>query len=306
MGAEGTDSGPASEASPEATTDPADFVETVVDAVASTVPAIRGGLPGRRMAAEGQNPSGERQLAADVHADRLLLGRMRALAAVGEYASEERPAVVDAGDGPLSVAVDPLDGSSNLKPNAVLGTVLAVYDSPLPADGDALVASAYVLYGPVTTMVVAREGAVSEYLVENGRRRLLRDDVTLPDDPVVYGFGGRVPDWTPSFAAYAREVERELKLRYGGSMIGDVSQVLTYGGVFAYPALESAPEGKLRLQFEGYPVAHLIESAGGRSSDGSQSILDVDPSTLHGRVPVHVGNTSYIDRLEAALADDDT
>jgi fructose-1,6-bisphosphatase I len=298
MGAE-TDAGVSDASGDEADADP---VETIIEAVAATVPAIRGGLPGRRVAAGDENPSGERRLAADVHADQLLLSRMRALAAVGEYASEERPAVVDAGEGRLSVAVDPLDGSSNLKPNAALGTVLSVYDAPLPAEGSDLLASAYVLYGPITTMVVARDGQVDEYLVENGQRELIRGDVRLPDDPVVYGFGGRVNDWTDAFTTYAREVERELKLRYGGAMIGDVSQVLTYGGVFAYPALQSAPDGKLRLQFEGYPVAHLIETAGGRSSDGTKSIIDVEPSDLHSRVPVHVGNDPYIERLEAVLA----
>jgi len=85
-------------------------------------------------------------------------------------------------------------------------------------------------------------------------------------------------------------------------MIADVSQVLTYGGIFAYPALESAPSGKLRLQFEGNPIGYIIESAGGASSDGDRSLLSVEPTELHGRVPVHVGNPELIDRLEAALS----
>jgi fructose-1,6-bisphosphatase I len=84
-------------------------------------------------------------------------------------------------------------------------------------------------------------------------------------------------------------------------MIGDVNQVLTYGGVFAYPALDSAPDGKLRLQFEGNPIAYIVETAGGRSSDGSRSLLDVPAEEIHQRVPVHLGNTALIERLEAAL-----
>ena len=86
-------------------------------------------------------------------------------------------------------------------------------------------------------------------------------------------------------------------------MIGDVSQVLEYGGVFAYPALESAPNGKLRLQFEGNPIGYIIECAGGRSSDGSRSLLEVEPTELHQRVPLHVGNADLVDRLEAALGE---
>jgi len=80
-----------------------------------------------------------------------------------------------------------------------------------------------------------------------------------------------------------------------------VNQVLTYGGVFAYPGLESAPEGKLRLQFEANPVGYVIRAAGGRTSDGDGSILDVDPDGLHDRTPTHLGNASLIERLESAL-----
>ncbi len=78
--------------------------------------------------------------------------------------------------------------------------------------------------------------------------------------------------------------------------------MLTYGGTFGYPALESRPEGKLRLQFEGNPIGYVVERAGGRSSNGTQSLLTVEPDALHDRTPLHVGNDELIDRLEAALA----
>ncbi|ODR81431.1 fructose-bisphosphatase [Haladaptatus sp. W1] len=275
-------------------------VDTILTTVAAAAPEIRGGLTGRRRKADEENPSGEIQMAADVWADEHLEAELTAIEGVGEFASEEREHVVECGEG-LSVAIDPLDGSSNLKSNNSMGTIVGIYDAPLPAKGTDLVAAAFVLFGPITTMMVARDGSVTEYVVENGEQRVVTEDVTLPDDPTVYGFGGRVPDWPEAFTAYARDVEDELKLRYGGAMIGDVNQVLTYGGVFAYPGLESRPEGKLRLQFEGNPMAYIIESAGGRSSDGKQSILDVTPEELHQRVPLHIGNAELIDRLESAL-----
>ncbi|MFT4930486.1 MAG: fructose-1,6-bisphosphatase I [Natronomonas sp.] len=277
-----------------------DVVDAVFAAVVETAPEIRTGLRGRRERVDEENPSDETQMAADVWADELLEARITSIGGVGEFASEEREAVEDCGDG-LSVAVDPLDGSSNLKSNNSMGTIVGIYDAALPAKGRDLVAAAYVLYGPITTMMVARDGAVTEYEITEDGRQTIEDGVELPDDPVVYGFGGRVPDWTDDFAEYAREIERELKLRYGGAMIGDVNQVMTYGGIFAYPGLESRPEGKLRLQFEGNPIAHVVETAGGASSDGSQSLLDVEPTELHQRVPVHVGNESLIERLEATL-----
>lgn len=196
------------------------------------------------------------------------------------------------------------DGSSNLKPNNTMGTIFAVYDGPLPAHGRDLVAAGYVLYGPVMTMIVARNGTVDEYVLhDDASHELVREDVSLPDEGSVYGFGGRVPDWTDDFEAFAREVEQDAsrKLRYGGSMIGDVNQILTYGGIFAYPTLESAPEGKLRVQFEGYPIGYVIETAGGATSDGTKSLLDVDKDGLHARTPMYVGNTELVAKLEAAL-----
>jgi len=282
-------------------------VERVLGIVTETAPEIRASLPGRREYETAENPSGDQMLAADVHADELLEERLLELDAVTEYASEEREGSVEGDGGHLHVACDPLDGSSNLKSNNVMGTIVAVYDESLPAPGEALVGAAYVLYGPITNMVAAVDGAVTEYVVhsENGtaERHVVEEDVTLPSDPVVYGFGGRVPDWPADFEAFVREIERELKLRYGGAMIGDVSQVLEYGGIFAYPALESAPTGKLRLQFEGNPIGYIVECAGGRSSDGEGSLLAVEPTGLHQRVPVHVGNAELIDRLEGALGD---
>jgi fructose-1,6-bisphosphatase I len=287
-----------------------DTVDAVLETVAAVATDVRSGLPGRRLTeADHENPSGETVMAADVYADELFFEALAVIDGVGEYASEEREATVDCGtavgpeeDEALAVAIDPLDGSSNLKSNNAMGTVVGVYDESLPASGHRLVAAAYVLYGPITTMTVARDDTVTTYLVDGGAMEAIEEDVALPEDPVVYGFGGRVPEWTEAFSDYATGVEQELKLRYGGAMIADVNQVLTYGGVFAYPALRSAPNGKLRLQFEGAPIAKIIETAGGASSDGQRSLLDVTPTALHQRVPVHVGNESYIERLETALA----
>ncbi|MFC6754937.1 class 1 fructose-bisphosphatase, partial [Halorubrum tibetense] len=287
--------------------------------------------PGRRVESDAENPSGETTLAGDMYADELLGEALTAIDGVGAYVSEERPEATDAGEG-YSVAVDPLDGSSNLRSNNAMGTVVGVYEGSLPATGRELVAAGYTLLGPITTMVVADESGVREEVVtragdaegdrghESGGnggvkegdgseegdgsgvvRSVVDDDLTLPEDPTVYGFGGRVPDWPDAFRGYAREVEDELKLRYGGSMVGDVNQVVTYGGVFAYPALVDAPNGKLRLSFEANPIAYIIEAMGGAASDGTRPILDVEPDGLHDRVPLYVGNEGLIRRLEAAL-----
>jgi fructose-1,6-bisphosphatase I len=280
-----------------------DTIDAVFETVATTAADVRSALTERRAYEDAENPSGEQQLAADVYADELLEEKLLSLDGVGSYASEEREGVVEADAGQYHVACDPLDGSSNLQSNNGMGTIVGVFDEPLPAPGSALVAAGFVLYGPITTMLVARDGTVTEYLLDGEGRSVLTEDVTIPDDPVVYGFGGRIPDWTDQFRAYVDDIEADrLKLRYGGAMVADVNQVVTYGGIFGYPMLEDRPEGKLRLQFEGHPISHVIETAGGASSDGTQSLLDCDPAELHERTPVFVGTESLIDRLESALS----
>jgi fructose-1,6-bisphosphatase I len=276
-------------------------IEAVFDTVATVAGDVRVVLGRRRSYEAGQNPSGEQQLAADVYADEQLESHLLDIEGVGSYASEERDELVT-DEGEYHVACDPLDGSSNLKSNNGMGTIVGVFDQQPPAPGSALVAAGYVLYGPITTMVTAVDETVTEYLVEDGRRTELTQDLTIPDDPVVYGFGGRVPDWTADFTEFVDTVETErLKLRYSGAMVGDVNQVLTYGGIFGYPMLEDKPDGKLRLQFEGHPIAYIVATAGGASTDGTRSLLAKTPSHIHERSPIFVGNERLVDELEATL-----
>ena len=276
-------------------------VEEIFETLAALAPEIRASLPGRRVKSSEVNPSGETRLEADAHADELLEEALGALDGVGIYASEEQESPIDVGDGPLSVAVDPLDGSSNIASNSPVGTIVAVYEGDLPGDGDSLVASAFVLFGPILTMVSAYQGTVTESVVETGERDVIKSDLSLPESPTVYGIGGNHADWTKGFTRFVQEIEERLKLRYGGSMAADINQVLTYGGIFSYPALTTAPKGKLRLQFEGIPMAYIIESAGGASSDGSQSILDVKATEFHQRVPVYLGNTELVNEARSFL-----
>ena len=276
-----------------------DPIQAVEEALIDTSSAIRSAFTVRG-SVDRENPSGEQQLRADVRADELLIERLGKIHGIGMYASEERDSTHDVGDG-YSVTVDPLDGSSNLESNNPVGTIVGLYDEPLPTGGQSLEAAWFLVYGPLTTMISMRAGDVTEAVIVD---RAIKDrgSIRLPEEPTVYGFGGRKPDWPRSFAAFADEIAHELKLRYGGSLVGDVNQVLRYGGMFSYPALESAPRGKLRLQFEAIPMAAIVEAAGGESSNGSESLLSVEPDELHQRTPVHLGNKALIDRLETALS----
>lgn len=276
-------------------------VTQVIDTIAKTTPDVRTAIATQRGHSDSVNPTGDEQLAADLRADGLFEQRLLGIDDVASYASEEREDVTTTA-GRLHVAMDPLDGSSNLEPNSGMGSIFALYSECPPTSGENLLAAGFVIYGPVTSMVVARDEQVREYLIEDGEKRPVDNDVSIPEDPTVFGIGGGVDAWTEQFMPVAESIRSELKLRYGGAMVADINQVLTYGGVFAYPALQSRPEGKLRLQFEGHPMAYIVNAAGGRSTNGDESLLEKTPESLHERTPLYLGNDALIDRIESAVS----
>lgn len=251
------------------------------------------------------NVYGEKQTEIDVWSNDLLTKQLAKSGLVKQVASEELEEPLKHKNGEFSVTLDPLDGSSNIKSNNLMGTIVGIYhDTELPARGRDQVAAMYFLYGPYTQAVVAlnrgvyifvsskKAPASSSYVSDGSLHR-------LPEKSTVYGIGGLKEKWTPRVQGYVQSLERKgLKLRYGGSFVGDFNQVLYYGGVFAYPELVDAPSGKLRLQFESNPVALITERAGGRGSTGAGSILDVQPHEIDERVPTYVGNKDLISELE--------
>lgn len=280
--------------------DTGEVVDSVIEEVAESAPHISSGLLKRREYVGEENPSDERQLEADVWANEFLKEKVTSIEGVGEFASEEEEEVTDCGEG-LSVAIDPLDGSSNIPTNNLVGTIVGIYDAELPAKGEELIASFYVLYGPLTTFTVARNGEVNEYVLEERsgdevELHLASEDIEVPE-PYVYGFGGN-KNWTDDFRDFAERISEDYKLRYGGAFVGDVNQVLHQGGVFGYPWRTDAPDGKLRLLFEGNPVAYIFETGGGASSNGEESLLEVEVENIHQRTPVFVGSREAIGRVE--------
>jgi fructose-1,6-bisphosphatase I len=281
-----------------------EVVEEVFQEIAEIAPHISSGMLHRREYLNEENPSNDEQLEADVWANEFVKEQLTEMKGIGEFASEEEQDITDCGTG-LSVTVDPLDGSSNIPSNNLVGLIVGIYDDWLPCKGEKMVASIYVLFGPLTTVIKAEDGQVDEYVVEpksddSVEIHITNKDISLPD-PTVYGFGGGDDSWTNNFKNFADNIRQELKLRYGGAMTGDVNQVIHHGGMFAYPELEDRPEGKLRLMFEANPMAYIFKCLGGDSSNGRKSILRVEPDKLHERTPVYLGNSQLIDRLEKNL-----
>ncbi|MFH1403237.1 MAG: class 1 fructose-bisphosphatase [Candidatus Altiarchaeota archaeon] len=261
-------------------------------------------FPHRLGDAGTKNIYGEDQKALDVWTNDFLMEELFKTGVVKTVASEELDGPVDSEDGTGSfvVTMDPLDGSSNVKSNNLFGTIVGIYkDVKLPVEGRKQVAALYKLYGPLTSLVLTFDGKVYEFVKCSKCHQnfmLLHEDMKMPEAKI-YGVGGNPDKWIPEFEFFVRLLRSEgLKLRYGGSFVGDFNQILHHGGFFGYPSFMNKPSGKLRLVFEGSPMALIAENAGGKSSNGSQSLLDVKPKKLDQRTPIYIGNDELIDNLE--------
>lgn len=283
-----------------------EIVEEIFRTAAEVAPHISSGIQNRREYSGSENESGEEQFEADIWANEFFKEEITSIDGVGEFASEEEESIIDCGEG-LSVTIDPLDGSSNIPSNNLVGTIVGIYDEELPCSGKNLVSAFYIIYGPLLTTTKVENGKVNEYVIEKNEGDeveivLANEDISLPD-PTVYGFGGN-KHWTEDFRDFAEEISEELKLRYGGAFVGDINQTLHYGGIFGYPHRTDAPKGKYRLMFECNPVAYIVENAGGKSTNTKKSILEVKPDELHERSPFFAGNPELIDKVERELNPD--
>src|SRR5467141_4463292 len=278
----------------------------LISLIADLSTVVRDSLPRELGFAGGTNPYGEKQLKIDVWSNDLFTKKLLRSGLVKRLASEEMQEVVEARAGEYSIVLDPLDGSSNLKSNNLLGTIVGVYrEKPLPARGRDLQAAMYFLYGPYHQLVLAlRDGVHSFVALGKGSQgdKFVSDGLIrqLPKPPTVYGIGGLRERWTPRVREFVESLEkRKFSLRYGGSFVGDYNQVLSKGGFFAYPELTDAPQGKYRLQFESNPVGFITEKAGGRASTGTGNILDVEPSSIVQRVPTYLGDQDLVREFES-------
>jgi fructose-1,6-bisphosphatase I len=248
------------------------------------------------------NPSGETQKAIDVFSNDEFAEAMQATGATGQIVSEEMAEPLGS-KGKVNVAMDPLDGSSNVETNNPLGSIFGFYSKPFPTSGRSLVGALYVTYGRMLTMTLSFGKGVHRFVaVREGSEMvytLTGVNLKLPEKPEVYGFGGNRSEWIPPIQRFVDSLgERGLRIRYCGTFVGDYNQVLSRGGVFAYPQLTKKPEGKLRLHFETAPIAYINAQAGGYSTDGRRDILDIEATSLAQPSPAYIGNSSLTKEIE--------
>ncbi|MBX2965546.1 MAG: class 1 fructose-bisphosphatase [Cyclobacteriaceae bacterium] len=261
------------------------------------------------------NTGGDEQQKLDVLAN---IRFTRALQKGGEACaliSEESETFMDLNnDGKYVIAIDPLDGSSNIDVNVSIGTIFSVYrrkskpGMPIqPEDilqkGSEQVAAGYILYGSSTMLVYTTGHGVNGFTYEPtlGEYFLSHPDMQIPGDGKIFsvneGSYNSFPDGVKQYVQYCKD--KNYTGRYIGSLVADFHRNLLKGGIYIYPATAKDKHGKLRLMYECNALAFVAEQAGGKASDGKQRILDIEPKTLHQRTPFFVGSKNMVDKAES-------
>jgi fructose-1,6-bisphosphatase I len=223
----------------------------------------------------------------------------------------------DGKDAKYILAIDPLDGSSNIDVNASIGSIFSIYKRPsleapvTEADilqkGNLQVAAGYVIYGSATMFVYTTGNGVNMFTLDDSIQEfcLSHPDIKTPENGNILSvnegnlneFPQGVIDYIAWCKASNKEEKRPYSARYIGSLIADFHRNLLKGGVYLYPQTVKAPNGKLRLLYECNPMAFLVEQAGGKASTGSMRIMDVEPTEFHQRVPLIIGSANMVDQV---------
>ncbi len=264
---------------------------------------IKNAFVGKQTYADTKNIYGEQQLALDKWADELLITELKKSKLVKSIASEEQPDIVSVPDstGKYSVTLDPLDGSSLIGVNLSVGTIIGIFQSDTPLNkGSEMVAAMYILYGPLTLLTYTIRKGVHEFVLSDAGEYILQQENIMIPDGKIYAPGALRKDYLPVHKQYIEKLEADgYKLRYSGSFVADVHQILHKGGIFTYPGFIGREQGKLRLLFECNPLGMIITEAGGATSTGKEKILDIQPTAVDNRVPIYVGGKKEIELIES-------
>jgi fructose-1,6-bisphosphatase I len=256
------------------------------------------------------NVQGEEVQKLDVFANDVLCSVLERCGRCALVASEEMEQVrVLSETGKYIVCFDPLDGSSNIDVNISIGTIFCVLRAQMVAGhltegplqpGHKIVAAGYSVYGSATTLVLATSFGVHGFTLDPGVGEffLSHPDIRCPDRGHTYSINeGNFARWDDKVKKWASWVKEEnaaegrpLGHRYVGSLVADAHRTLLKGGVFAYPSDKKSPGGKLRLLYEANPMAYIFEQAGGAATNGVDSILKIEPKSVHDRTPLVLGS----------------
>jgi fructose-1,6-bisphosphatase I len=302
-------------------------VAAAVDAVAAAAVEIAdlvgtGQLSDAAGLTTGRNSDGDLQRHLDLQADAILrrcLGRLPIAALASEEMRE--PEIIDRA-GRICVAIDPLDGSSNIDVNMTVGTIFSILPAPVDLGlafhqrGTAQLAAGFVTYGPQTSLVLTLGDGVDIFTCDRkaGCFRLARSGVQISEGCEEFAINAsNRRHWDVPVRAFIEEclagvdgpANHDFNMRWIGSLVAETYRILTRGGVFLYPS-DARPgygDGRLRLTYEAHPMAYIIEQAGGSASTGRERILDLAAHSLHQRVPLIMGSSNEVRRVEELHCD---
>ncbi|HLD08144.1 MAG TPA: class 1 fructose-bisphosphatase [Candidatus Peribacterales bacterium] len=260
--------------------------------------------------ADSSNQFGETQLEMDVLSDSILERHLRENELVASYASEEQPELVELHPkGPYTVVFDPLDGSSLVDVNFAIGTIVGIYErgDPVGKTPRGQLAALYIVYGPRTILIysLGKGKGVHQFFLNDVGEFVL--------DREFLGIGDEAKNYAPGNIAAASEnlaykkiidqwIQRQLTIRYSGGMVPDIHHIFAKGnGIFVNLGGGKYPNGKLRLVFECGPFAFLIEEAGGASSNGKKSLLDLKIESLDQRTQIIAGSKNEVEDVLSKL-----
>ncbi len=273
-----------------------------------------------------QNTHGEDQKKLDVFANEQFISALRSGGECCIVVSEENdePIFIESEvskDAKYIIAIDPLDGSSNIDVNVSVGTIFSVYRrksvngratlEDALQKGTEQLAAGYIVYGSSTMLVYTTGNGVNGFTLDPsiGEFCLSHPELKIPSKGTIYSIneGNYVhfPLGVKKYIKYCQVEDeassRPYSSRYIGSMVSDLHRNLIKGGIFIYPTTSQAPKGKLRLVYECNPMAFIIEQAGGRASNGSTRILELDVDSLHQRSAIFIGSAEMVLQAEAML-----
>lgn len=275
-----------------------------------------------------ENAGGDIQKELDVLADRVFLEAAQN-SPIAFYGSEEQDeAVALKADAPLAIAIDPLDGSSNIDTNVSIGTIFSLLpvEEAHRADpskvflqpGSRQAAAGFFVYGPQLLLVLSlgAGSGTQTYAYQPSSGGFIEWKPALSIAPEAKEFAVNASNyrhWDPTFRAYIDDClagsagprGRDFNMRWIASLVADCYRILLRGGVFLYPgdARKGYAKGRLRLLYEANPIAFCVEHAGGKATDGVNRILDIVPDGLHMRTPLVFGSTSEVESVGRYAAD---
>ena len=276
-----------------------------------------------------ENVQGEAQMKLDLFAHNTMKQALMSREEVAGFASEEEENFIafDTERGRNAkyvILTDPLDGSSNIDVNVAVGTIFSIYRRVSPIGtpvtledfmqpGNRQVAAGYIVYGSSTMLVYTTGHGVNGFTYDPslGVFCLSHENIKIPQTGRIYSINEgqylKFPMGVEKYLKYCQEEDKETQRpytsRYIGSLVSDFHRNMLKGGIYIYPSATNYPNGKLRLLYEGNPMAFLAEQAGGVASDGYNRILDIQPTALHQRVPLFIGSKEMVKKAEQLMRD---